>query len=227
MSTRILIVDDETDLLEVLSMNLDAQGYAVTTAASGAEAFGSIQNQKPDLILLDIMLGDMSGVQIAARLKNTPETADIPIIMLTAKDSETDMIVGLSVGADDYITKPFNTKILIARIEAVLRRAFPPQKDVREILSAGPLKIIPAARQVLVNGKDVELTEGEYNILLALVRAGGDIRSRDELRNILGPGVESEDERIVDTHVGALRKKLGKARKIIKTIHKRGYRFNA
>jgi DNA-binding response OmpR family regulator len=226
MNTRILIVDDETDLLEVLSMNLDAEGYAVTTAASGTEALASIQAQKPDLILLDIMLGDMSGVQMAARLKNTPETADIPIIMLTAKDSETDMIVGLSVGADDYITKPFNTKVLVARIEAVLRRASPVQKDVREILSVGPLKIIPAARQVLVNGKDVELAEAEYNILLALVKAGGDILSRDDLRGILGTPATNENERIVDVHVGTLRNKLGKAKKIVKTVYKRGYRLN-
>lgn len=208
-------------------MNLEAEGYAVNTAPSGAEALGSIQAQKPDLIVLDIMLGDMSGVQLAARLKNTPETAAIPIIMLTAKDSETDMIVGLSVGADDYITKPFNTKVLVARMQAVMRRALPVQKNVREILSVGPLKIIPAARQVLVNGKDVELAEAEYNILLALVKAGGDILSRDDLRGILATPGASENERIVDVHVGALRKKLGQAKNIVKTVHKRGYRFNA
>ncbi len=222
MSARILIVDDEKDLLEMLSMNLSIAGYVVRTAASGAEAMSVIRTDRPDLILLDVMLGDISGVKLAGKLKNTPETAGIPIIMLTAKDSETDMIVGLSMGADDYVTKPFSTAVLVARIEAVLRRG----SAESDILTAGPVRIVPASRQVLVEGKAVELTGGEYNILLALVEAGGSILSRDELKGISGAG-RGDSERIVDVHIAALRKKLGRAKGIVKTIHGRGYRINS
>ena len=222
MSAKILIVDDEKDLLEMLSMNLSTAGYVVRTAASGAEAMSVIRTDRPDLILLDVMLGDISGVKLAGKLKNTPETAGIPIIMLTARDSETDVIVGLSMGADDYVTKPFSTAVLVARIEAVLRRG----SAESDILTAGPVRIVPASRQVLVEGKAVELTGGEYNILQALVEAGGSILSRDELKGISGAG-RGDSERIVDVHIAALRKKLGPAKGIVKTIHGRGYRINS
>jgi two-component system phosphate regulon response regulator PhoB len=221
MSARILIVDDEKDLLEMLSMNLSTAGYVVRTAASGAEAMSVIRTDRPDLILLDVMLGDISGVKLAGKLKNTPETAGIPIIMLTAKDSETDVIVGLSMGADDYVTKPFSTAVLVARIEAVLRRG----SAESDILTAGPVRIVPASRQVLAEGRAVELTGAEYNILLALVEAGGSVLSRDELKGISGAG-RGDSERIVDVHIAALRKKLGRAKGIVKTIHGQGYRIN-
>ena len=225
MSARILVVDDEKDLLEILSMNLSTAGYVVRTAASGAEAMSVIRTDRPDLILLDVMLGDISGVKLAGKLKNTPQTAGIPIIMLTAKDSETDVIVGLSMGADDYITKPFSTAVLIARIEAVLRRDSGEGDSLREILTAGPVRIVPASREVLVEGRAVELTGAEYAILLALAEAGGSILSRDELKGISGAG-RSDSERIVDVHIAALRKKLGPAKGIVKTIHGQGYRIN-
>ena len=221
MSARILIIDDEKDLLEMLSINLSTAGFVVRTAASGAEGMSVIRTDRPDLILLDVMLGDTSGVTLAGKLKNTPQTAGIPIIMLTAKDSETDMIVGLSMGADDYVTKPFSTAVLVARIEAVLRR----DAAESDILTVGPVRIVPASRQVLVAGKAVELTGGEYNILLALAEAGGSILSRDELKGISGAG-RGDSERIVDVHIAALRKKLGTAKGIVKTIHGQGYRIN-
>jgi two-component system phosphate regulon response regulator PhoB len=224
MNARILIVDDEADVLELLSLDLGKEGYIIQRAQSGSEALSSIRTNRPDLILLDIMLPDMSGVQLTGKLKNSPETADIPIILLTAKDSETDMVVGLSVGADDYVTKPFSPAVLIARIEAVLRRAQSEIDDGRETYSAGPLKVVPANRQVFVEGKSVELTGGEYGILLALVKAGGAVLSREELRGVLGEGAHGESERIVDVHVAALRKKLGDCRRLVKTVHGRGYR---
>ena len=225
MSARILVVDDEKDLLEMLSMNLSTAGYVVRTAASGAEAMSVIRTDRPDLILLDVMLGDISGVTLAGKLKNTPETAGIPIVMLTAKDSETDVIVGLSIGADDYVTKPFSTAVLVARIEAVLRRGSDDGDSLRDILTVGPVRIVPASREVLVDGRAVELTGAEYNILLALVEAGGSVLSRDELKGISGAG-RGDSERIVDVHIAALRKKLGSAKGIVKTIHGRGYRIN-
>ena len=225
MNAKILIVDDEKDLLELLSMNLGTEGYIVNTAENAAQALAAVRTNRPDLILLDIMLPDTSGIKLTGKLKNTPNTANIPIILLTAKDKETDMVVGLSVGADDYITKPFSTSVLVARIEAVLRRAYPGDEDVREVLAAGPVTILPAAREVRVHGKVVELTGGEFGILVALVEAGGDILSRTQLKAALGEEAKGEKARIIDVHIAALRKKLGAAKNVIKTVHSRGYRI--
>lgn len=225
MNANILVVDDEQDLLDLLEMSLAAEGYIVRTAATVADALAAIRTKAPDLILLDIMLGDDSGIQLTAKLKNAPETANIPIILLTAKDKDTDMVVGLSVGADDYITKPFSTPVLAARIQAVLRRAKSPRSTDTETLSAGPLKIVPSARQVLVNGKSVNLTGGEYDILYALVQAAGAILSRQQLQQALGETTQDKDARIIVVHIASIRKKLGIARTIIKTVHQRGYQI--
>ncbi|MCK5171829.1 MAG: response regulator, partial [Planctomycetes bacterium] len=141
MNANILVVDDERDLLELLSLNLSAEGYTITTVETGKEAISAIETERPDLILLDIMLEDISGIQLTGKLKNSPETASIPIILLTAKDTEMDMVVGLSVGADDYVTKPFSTKVLVARIEAVLRRAYPDPTAGHQVLAAGDVRV--------------------------------------------------------------------------------------
>ncbi len=222
MDARILIVDDEPDLLELLSMSLEQAGFTVFTAQSGAEALASVRTDRPDLVLLDVMLGDVSGVTIAGKLKNTPETAQLPVIMLTAKDSETDMVVGLSVGADDYITKPFSSAVLVARIEAVLRRVNGP---VAQRLSAGSVKVDPASRRVVAAGKEIELVGGEYKILVALIEAGGDILTRQQLKDMLGEKARGEQMRIVDVYIASLRKKLGNCRSVIKTVHGHGYRI--
>ena len=174
---------------------------------------------------IDIMLDDISGIKLAARIKNTPETAQIPIIMLTAKDTETDVIVGLSVGADDYVTKPFSTAVLQARIETVLRRANPENDQLPDILSAGDIRILPASQEVRVEGQPIDLTAAEYNILVALVEADGKILSREQLKAASGAG-KGEKERIVDVHIASLRKKLGPARTTIKTVQGRGYRIH-
>ena len=225
MNAKILIVDDQTDLLELLDMSLSQEGYIVRTAASGADALSMIAVDRPDLILLDIMLGDISGIKLTTKLKNDVDTSGVPIILLTAKDSETDIIVGLSVGADDYITKPFSTKVLLARIDAVLRRAYPDPNAVRETLQAGAIRIFPAGRQVFVEGKPVELTGAEFNILLALFKAAGSTLTREALQGVLGSHNEdSNNERVVDVHVASLRRKLGNGRTIIKTVHGQGYR---
>lgn len=223
MNTKILIVDDEKDLLEIMSMNLEQQGFIVRTALSGTEAENMLLSEPPDLILMDVMLGDMSGINLTAKIKNNPETSGIPVIMLSAKDSETDVVVGLSVGADDYITKPFSTRILIARIEAVLKRSVGPSEKT---LVIGPLKLIPGARQVLVEGKNVDMTGAEFEIVQALVRAGGGIVSRADLMTILGSESQGQKERIVDVHVASIRKKLGLNKSLIKTVHGMGYRIN-
>jgi DNA-binding response OmpR family regulator len=225
MNAKILIVDDQKDLLDLLTMSLTPEGYQVRTALNAAEALSAIKLQKPDLILLDILLPDISGVRLTTQLKNDSETAGVPIILLTAKDSETDIIVGLSVGADDYITKPFSIKVLLARMEAVLRRAYPQTRDVKQVISVGLVRIFPAARQVFVEGQPVELTGAEFHILMALINANGTVLSRSDLGKTLQNSQEAGgNERIVDVHVAALRKKLGKARNFVKTIHGQGYR---
>ncbi|MHC4772252.1 MAG: response regulator transcription factor [Planctomycetota bacterium] len=225
MSTEILVVDDQKDLLEMLDMVLTQEGYRVRTAASGNEALAMIAAQKPDLILLDIILGDISGIKLTTKLKHETETTHIPIILLTAKDSETDIIVGLSVGADDYITKPFSTQVLLARIDALLRRAYPASPEVKEILQAGSIRVFLLRRQVFAEGEPVDLTPAEFLILVSLIKAGGDILSREQLRAELGSEAKNSSERIVDVHVAAMRKKLGSARQSIKTVHGKGYRF--
>jgi DNA-binding response OmpR family regulator len=225
MSTEILVVDDQKDLLEMLDMVLTQEGYRVRTAASGNEALAMIAAQKPDLILLDIILGDISGIKLTTKLKHETETTHIPIILLTAKDSETDIIVGLSVGADDYITKPFSNQVLLARIDALLRRAYPASPEVKELLQAGPIRVFLMRRQVFAEGEPVDLTPAEFLILVSLIKAGGDILSREQLRAELGSEAKNSSERIVDVHVAAMRKKLGSARQSIKTVHGKGYRF--
>jgi len=224
MNAKILVVDDEKDLLELLSMNLGAEGFLVTTAQTAADALAAVSTDPPDLILLDIILPDISGINLTGKLKNSPITANIPIILLTAKDTETDVIVGLSVGADDYVTKPFSTKVLLARIENLLKR--PDSRGARlNTLTAGPVTIVPDHRQVYVQGKPVELTSAQFDILLALMTAAGRVLSRTELNKALGETTGERNMRIVTVHIAALRKKLGPAAKIVKTVHAKGYRI--
>jgi DNA-binding response OmpR family regulator len=225
MNANVLIVDDQKDLCELLSMSLTGEGYIVRTALSAAEAMSAIKTSKPDLVLLDILLPDMSGIRLTTQWKNDAQTAHIPIILLTAKDSETDIIVGLSVGADDYITKPFSTKVLFARMEAVLRRSYPDGQSLKQVLSAGPVRVFPSSRQAFVEGQPVEMTGAEFNILLALIQANGTILSRTDLSKYLqDPSGNGGNERVVDVHIAALRKKMGPARNFIKIVHGQGYR---
>jgi DNA-binding response OmpR family regulator len=223
MNAKILLVDDEPDLRELLKFNLEKEGYTVTTAANAAEAIESVKNSLPDLILLDVMLPDMAGTKLANHFKNNLATGTIPIIMLTAKDKEIDIVVGLSMGADDYVTKPFSTAVLIARIEAQLRKAAAVTQHEDDPLTAGQVKIIPAAQQVFVDSTPVELTLAEFKILCALVRARGAVLSREKLMGQFGSDPDVT-ERTIDVHIAALRKKLGTARTLIKTVHRLGYR---
>jgi len=225
MNAKILVVDDEKDLLELLKMALVQEGYAVRTACDATEALSIIKADRPDLILLDVLLPDISGIRLTTRLKNDAETAGIPIILLTAKDGETDIIVGLSVGADDYITKPFSMKVLLARMEVIIRRAYPEPGKVQQVLAAGPVRIFPSGRQVFVQGLAADMTEAEYLLLVALVEAQGQVLSRKKLiAKLRSTGLDAPSERLVDVHIAALRKKLGKNRTFIRTVHGLGYR---
>lgn len=225
MNTKLLVVDDERDLLELLSMNLGREGYQVLTAETGTEAQEILRKDRPDLILLDIMLADISGIKLTKTLKRDPATASIPIILLTAKDTETDIVVGLTVGADDYVTKPFSTSVLTARIEAVLRRGESKPAEAGEELQAGPIRINPITRQAWADNNPVDLTGGEFNILLTLVQSAGKVIPREQLKTALGPTSHGQKDRIVDVHVASLRKKLGPSRSRLRTVHRHGYRI--
>jgi DNA-binding response OmpR family regulator len=222
MPVKVLIVDDEQDLLDLLSINLEREGFSVTTAASAEAALKRISAGHPDIILMDIMLPDVPGTRLTNQLKNNSETAAIPIILLTARDTETDMVVGLSMGADDYVVKPFSTAVLKARIEAVLRRsAHAPQSGM---FVCGPVKLSAAGHSVLVDDSPVELTLAEFKILESLMRSQGTVLSRAKLMEEFAADT-SVTERTIDVHIASLRKKLGPARDLIKTIHRLGYRM--
>ncbi|HEV58335.1 MAG TPA: response regulator transcription factor [Phycisphaerales bacterium] len=226
MRADILVVDDEQDLLDLLRMGLEGEGYRVRTVLTGAEALDEVRTRPPDLVLLDIMLDDVSGIDVAAQLKHGPQTAGIPIILLTAKDSDTDIVVGLRVGADDYVTKPFSTAVLVARIEAVLRRVREAARQAGPVISAGPVRVIRQSRQVLVGDREIHLTGAEFRILTTLIEAGGKVLGRSDLKAALGSEATGQNERIVDVHVAALRKKLGAdGRRVVRTVHGAGYRI--
>lgn len=224
--SRVLVVDDEPDLVELLSLNLERSGHTVAAAGNGREALDQVDAFGPDLIVLDVMMPELSGTEVVTRLRANPETANIPVLMLTAKGEEVDEIVGLTVGADDYVTKPFSTKVLLARIEALLRRSRDGQGAEQErTLSAGPIAINTSTHDVHIDGEPVRLTLTEFRLLTALVEARGKVLSRSTLMNTaMGPGV-TVTERTIDVHVTSIRKKLGDHAALVQTVRGVGYRL--
>jgi DNA-binding response OmpR family regulator len=223
---KILVVEDEKDLREVLTYNLGREGYKVLSAETGSEGLKRARKDVPDLLLLDLMLPDLDGIEICRRLKKDPVTSSLPIIMVTAKGEESDVVLGLGVGADDYVTKPFSPKELLARVKAVLRRG--PQREDAEAakrLVRGPLVVDSERHQVLLGGQDVRLTATEFRLLHFLALHPGRVFSRDQLmRRVMGEEVVLVD-RNVDVHVRAIRAKLGEQRELIETVRGVGYRF--
>jgi two-component system phosphate regulon response regulator PhoB len=220
----ILVVDDEKDLVDLIAYNLQRNGYNVLTASSGDAALEVASRELPNLILLDLMLPGMSGTEVARKLKAEPRTAHLPIIMLTAKSEETDVVVGLTLGADDYVTKPFSMKILLARLTTVLRRreGAPTTADT-VMLKAGPLSIDASKHEVSIEGEPVKLTLTEFKLLISLVAARGRVLTRDQLMDkAMGTDVFVTD-RAIDVHITAIRKKLGKASWLIRTVRGVGY----
>jgi two-component system alkaline phosphatase synthesis response regulator PhoP len=223
---KILVVDDEEDILELLKFNLTREGYDVSSASTGEEALSVARAERsPDLILLDLMLPGIDGLDVARRLKGDPPTKKIPIIMLTAKGEESDIVTGLELGADDYITKPFSRKVLVARLRAVLRRKDEQPPDEKSLFRRHDLMIHPGRHEVLVNGKPVQLTMTEFGILSFLARRPGWVFTRSQIVD----AVKGEDyfvtDRSVDVQIVGLRKKLGSASKWIETVRGVGYRF--
>jgi two-component system alkaline phosphatase synthesis response regulator PhoP len=222
---KILVVDDEEDILELLRFNLTKEGFTVVCAASGEEALKSAVSNRPDLILLDLLLPGMDGLEVARRLKHDASTKDIPVIMVTAKGEEADIVTGLEVGAEDYITKPFSRKVLIARVRAALRRKAAAPADDQEVLSVQDLTIHPGRREVLVKGKPVALTFTEFGILNFLARRPGWVFTRSQIVDAVKGNEYFVTDRAVDVQIVGLRKKLGSAAKSIETVRGVGYRF--
>ena len=222
---KILVVDDEEDILELLKFNLSREGYQVLCAVSGEQALRLVRSENPDLIMLDLMLPGIDGLEVTKRLKNDPDTKNLPIVMLTAKGEEADIVTGLELGADDYITKPFSPRVLIARIRAVLRRRIKGQTEETSVLRIHDIEIDPGRHEVLVNEKPVQLTFTEFGILNYLARRPGWVFTRFQIVE----AVRGEDypvtDRSVDVQIVGLRRKLGPAGKHIETVRGVGYRF--
>jgi two-component system phosphate regulon response regulator PhoB len=226
MQHKILVVDDEADVLDMLLLNLRAAGFLVVAVEDGASALAKARSEVPSLIILDLMLPKMPGLEICKALKSDIATRHIPVIMLTAKAEEVDKIVGLELGADDYVTKPFSPRELILRVNRSLRRGKDKAPEVEKI-SIGELRLDHVRHEVLVKNNPIELTATEFRLLALLMERRGRVQGRDRLLNDVW-GYESViDTRTVDTHVRRLREKLGPLANYIETIRGVGYRIGA
>jgi len=224
--TRVLVVDDEPDLLELVHYNLTKAGYDVACVTSGAEALSHVRMHTPDLILLDVLLPDIDGLEVCKVLRRHPQTSMIPIVMLTARSEDADIVAGLEIGADDYLTKPFSPRVLLARIKAVLRRQ---QSDANAeaIVVHDDVVIHPGRYEVRLGDQLVQLTPTEFHILHFLARRPGWVFTRYQIVDAVRGEDAEVTERSVDVHVAAIRRKLGDYRDLIETLRGVGYRFKA
>jgi len=221
----IFAVDDEEDILELIRHHLTREGFLVATAANGENALKAVTQKPPDLILLDLMLPGLDGLEVCRMLKKENKTADIPIVMLTAKGEESDIITGLELGADDYITKPFSMKVLVARIRAVLRRRQKPPTDKNAVISIRDMVINPGRHEVLVKNKPVEMTFSELRILHLLAGRPGWVMTREQIVDAVRGEDYAVTDRAVDVQIVGIRKKLGARADYIETVRGVGYRF--
>ncbi len=223
---HILIIEDEEDVLELVRYNLVRNGYKVDTAMTGEEGLVKAKNLLPDLLVLDLMLPKVDGLEVCKRLKNDPKTENINVVMLTAKGEEADIVTGLELGADDYITKPFSPRVLMARIKAVLRRkeAKKPREE-KEVIRIHNIEIHPGRHEVQVKGKKVKLTSTEFNILHFLASQPGWVFTRYQIVDSIHGSDYPVTDRSVDVQIVGLRKKLGSAGKYIETVRGIGYKF--
>jgi two-component system, OmpR family, phosphate regulon response regulator PhoB len=226
MNPQVLVVEDEADLIELLRYNLEAEGFGVAAAEDADEAILRISERKPDIILLDWMLPGTSGIEICRRLRARPETASVPIIMVTARGEEEERVRGLATGADDYVVKPFSIPELLARINALLRRSNP--QLIAAILKAGEIELDRTTHRVRRSGKEIHLGPTEYRLLEYLMGNPGRVYSREQLLDGVWGTDVYVDERTVDVHVGRLRKAInrGRAKDPIRTVRGAGYAFD-
>ncbi len=221
----ILVVDDEEDILELIRYNLAREGYQVICAISGEKALEKAKNENLDLIVLDLMLPGIDGLEVARRLKQQEKTSHIPIIMLTAKGEEADIVTGLELGADDYVTKPFSPRILMARVKAVLRRQMAEEENPEEIIHIHQLTIDPRRRHVLAGSQSIDLTFSGFQILYFLARRPGWVFTRSQIVDAVRGDDYPVTDRSVDVQIVGLRKKLDTFADYIETVRGVGYRF--
>lgn len=221
----ILVVEDEEDILDLISYNLKQAGFSVIAVESGEEALEVASEEKFSLVLLDLMLPGIDGLEVCRLLRAKPETKNIPVLMLTARTEEVDRIVGLELGADDYLTKPFSPRELVLRVRAILRRAEVVESVSDETIRVGSLTIDPIEHRVQLLGEEIELTATEFRLLLTLAQRRGRVQSREELLNVVWGYEHSGYWRTVDTHLRRLRAKMGEAADYLETVRGVGYRF--
>lgn len=221
---KVLVVEDEPDAIELINFNLKNAGFEVTTATDGQEALEKARSIEPDVILLDLMLPEVDGLEVCKILRRNATTADIPIVMLTAKASEVDRVLGLELGADDYITKPFSPREVVLRLKNVLGRQQFPESNKDELRAQGLVVNIPR-HEVTVHGEAIELTATEFRLLTLLMERRGRVQSREKLLQDVWGYDSSIDTRTVDTHMRRLRDKLKEASKHLDTVRGVGYRF--
>ena len=225
MSHRILVVDDEPDITALVAYHLAKAGYRVSTAANGPDALRAARDERPDIVILDIMLPSVSGYDVLGEMRKREETKEVGVILLTARREEADRIKGLSLGADDYLTKPFSPQELTLRVQALLRRLGSPAITAGSTISAGSIAIDRSSHRVTVNGVELELTATEFKLLLTLVERRGRVQSRPQLLETVWEAQPDIQTRTVDMHVQRLRTKLGDAGNMIETVRGFGYRF--
>lgn len=223
--TTVLVIDDERDLRSVLDFNLRSAGLETTLAATGAEALSALRRQVPDLVLLDLMLPDMSGTDVHRALKSDPRTRRVPVVMLTARGEEIDRLVGLELGADDYVTKPFSVRELILRVKSILRRTAAARPEEAAPESVGPIRLDEDGHRCFVDGVEIELTPLEFKLLTTFLARIGRVQSREQLLADVWEMSPDVETRTVDTHVKRLREKLGSGRDLLETVRGIGYRF--
>lgn len=224
-SKRILVVDDEKNLVKIVAHYLAREGYIVQAAHNGQQALMKLEQETFDLIVLDLMLPGVNGLDIARLLKNDPKTSGIPIIMLSAKGEEADIVTGLELGADDYVTKPFSSRVLAARINAVLRRKEPQVPEEPMEIAAHDLRILPRRHEVFACGHKVELTHTEFQLLLLLMEHPGWVYTRAQIVDKVKGSDYPVTDRSVDVQIVGIRKKLGECGHYIETVRGVGYRF--
>jgi two-component system phosphate regulon response regulator PhoB len=221
---RVIVVEDERDLADLIVFNLAKAGFLASAVHDGPSAVAAITANPPDLIILDVMLPGVSGLDVARQVRTHPRSGKVPILMLTAKAAEADQVAGLSVGADDYVTKPFSMKVLLARVSALLRRSGEVEPAAGGV-TVGPVTVDMEAHSIRVGGAELKLTLTEFKLLVALMQAPKRVLSRDDLiRRVMGPGIKVT-ARTIDVHVAALRKKLGEYGGLIRTIRGVGYQL--
>ena len=225
MNDKILVVEDEPDILALVAYHLEQSGFAVVRAEDGEQALSAIERERVGLVVLDLMLPGISGLEVCRLLKQTPRTKGIPVLMLTARAEEVDRVVGLELGADDYLVKPFSPRELVLRIRAILRRIGGNDEAEAAQIAAGPLVIDLVGCQVQLDGDSIELTATEFKLLTTLAQRRGRVQSREELLEAVWGYEYIGYRRTVDTHIRRLREKLGPAAALVETVRGMGYRF--